>query len=131
MTVSHSRFDVDEIRSPPLWLCALLGIVLIIAGIFALGDIAFATVVSVKLIGLSAIVAGAFEIIHLFMTRGWGGSIWQSTLGTIYIVFGLGLLAQPETGALILTFFLGALLFASGILRFGLGLRHRRKDGSC
>jgi uncharacterized membrane protein HdeD (DUF308 family) len=42
---------------------------MIAAGIFAISDVAFATIISVKLIGLTAIAAGAFEIMHAFWTR--------------------------------------------------------------
>jgi len=70
---------------PSRWACALLGIVLIAAGMLALGDVAFATIISVKLIGLTAIAAGAFEIIHAFWTRGWDGFLWQILLGALYL----------------------------------------------
>ncbi|WP_338318204.1 DUF308 domain-containing protein, partial [Bradyrhizobium ottawaense] len=79
-------------------------------GLLALGDLAFATVVSVKLIGLIAIAAGAFEIAHAFWTKGWGGFLWQVVLGALYLAFGVVLLTQPVSGALILTYFLGAVL---------------------
>ncbi|WP_347341888.1 DUF308 domain-containing protein [Bradyrhizobium ottawaense] len=78
MTVYDSRGSLDAVVAPPLWVCALLGVVLIAAGLLALGDLAFATVVSVKLIGLIAIAAGAFEIAHAFWTKGWGGFLGKS-----------------------------------------------------
>jgi uncharacterized membrane protein HdeD (DUF308 family) len=119
-----------EIAMPPSrWARALLGLVLIGGGILALGDIAFATLVSVKLIGLIAIAAGAFEIIHAFWTRGWGGFLWQILLGALYVVFGVLLLTQPESGALILTYLLGAVLVASGIIRCLLSFAHWQQGG--
>ena len=116
--------QLEALIPPSRWACALLGIVLIAAGILALGDIAFATIISVKLIGLTAIAAGAFEIIHAFWTTGWGGFLWQILLGALYLVFGLLLLTQPEPGALILTYLLGAVLVASGIIRCLLSFAH-------
>ena len=62
--------------APPVWICALLGIVMIGAGVVALSDVVFATLISVKLIGFTAIAAGAFEIVHAFWTKGWGGSMF-------------------------------------------------------
>ncbi len=106
MTVFDSRSGIEALGPPPVWVCALLGIILIAAGAAALGDVVFATIVSVKFIGLTAIAAGAFEIAHAFWTKGWGGFLWQIVLGALYLAFGLVLLAQPASGALILTYVL-------------------------
>jgi uncharacterized membrane protein HdeD (DUF308 family) len=95
MTVYDRQSGIEALDPPPLWACALLGIVMIAAGIVALGDVAFATIISVKLIGLTAIAAGAFEIMHAFWTRGWGGFHWQMILDALYLAFGLVLLTQP------------------------------------
>jgi uncharacterized membrane protein HdeD (DUF308 family) len=129
MVIYDSRSGIEALGPPPLWVCTLLGIVMIAAGLFALGDLAFATMISVKLIGLTAIAAGAFEIIHALWTKGWGGFLWQILLGALYVAFGLVLLTQPATGALILTYLLGALLFASGAIRCALGFFYWRQNG--
>lgn len=64
MATYDSRSHAGTLVPPSRWTCALLGVVMIAAGILALSDIVFATIISVKLIGLTAIAAGAFEIIH-------------------------------------------------------------------
>ena len=74
---------------PPTWLRILLGIVLILGGVFVLGDVALATLVSTLFIGYTAIIVGAFEILHAFWTKGWGGFIWQILLGALYIALRL------------------------------------------
>jgi uncharacterized membrane protein HdeD (DUF308 family) len=79
----------------PLWARILLGIVFIVAGAFVLGDLALATLISTIFIGAMAIAAGAFEIVHSFWTKGWGGFLWQIFLGLAYIVIGFILLTQP------------------------------------
>lgn len=129
MTAYEERSGLRTFGAPPLWVCALLGVVMIAAGIFALSDVAFATIISVKLIGITAITAGAFEVAHAFWTKGWGGFLWQVLLGALYLAFGLILLIQPASGALILTYALGALLFASGIIRCLLSFAHWRQKG--
>ena len=123
------RSTVKTVGPPALWVCTLLGIVFIAAGIFALSDVVFATIISVKFIGVTAIVAGAFEIMHAFWTKGWGGFLWQILLGALYLAFGFVLLTQPASGALILTYFLGAVLFASGLIRCVLSFAHWRQNG--
>ncbi|RXT54088.1 hypothetical protein B5V03_01080 [Bradyrhizobium betae] len=120
---------VETFSPPSRWTCALLGVVMIAAGVLALGDVVFATIISVKLIGLTAILAGAFEIIHAFWTKGWGGFLWQILLGALYLAFGLLLLAQPVAGALLLTSLLGAVLLASGIIRCVLSFAHWQQGG--
>jgi uncharacterized membrane protein HdeD (DUF308 family) len=102
---------------------------MIAAGVLALGDVVFATIISVKLIGLTAIAAGAFEIIHALWTKGWGGFLWQILLGALYLALGLVLLTQPTSGALILTYFLGAVLLASGAIRCVLSFAHWQQNG--
>jgi uncharacterized membrane protein HdeD (DUF308 family) len=129
MTTYDSGSTVKTVGPPPLWVCTLLGIVFIAAGIFALSDVVFATIISVKFIGVTAIVAGAFEIMHAFWTKGWGGFLWQILLGALYLAFGLVLLTQPASGALILTYLLGAVLFASGLIRCVLSFAHWRQNG--
>jgi uncharacterized membrane protein HdeD (DUF308 family) len=129
MTVYDSRSDINTVRPPSIWVCALLGIVMIVGGILALSDVVFATIVSVKLIGVTIIAVGAFELLHAYWTKGWGGFLWQILLGVLYVSFGLVLLAQPASGALILTYFLGALLLASGIIRCVLSFAHWRQNG--
>jgi uncharacterized membrane protein HdeD (DUF308 family) len=115
--------------APPTWVRVLLGIVLVLAGLLVLGDIAVATLISTIFIALMAIVAGGFEIIHAFWTRGWGGFVWQILLGALYLAFGLVLLNQPVSGALIITYVLGLLLLLSGIVRVLLSFSHWRDAG--
>jgi uncharacterized membrane protein HdeD (DUF308 family) len=129
MTTYDSRSTVERLAPPSPLVCALLGIVFIIAGVLALSDVVLATIVSVKLIGLTAIAAGAFEIMHAFWTKGWGGLLWQILLGALYLAFGFVLLTQPGSGALILTYFLGALLVASGLIRCMLGFARWGQNG--
>jgi uncharacterized membrane protein HdeD (DUF308 family) len=105
----------------PAWLCALLGVVLIVAGFSVLGDVVLFTIVSAIFIGLVALIAGAFEIVHAFWTKGWGGFVWQIVLGLIYVAFGLMLLRQPVSGALALTYIFGLLLLVSGAMRVFMG----------
>lgn len=124
MTDDGERAYARGWGAPPLWVCSLLGLVLIAAGVFALSDVVFAATISIKLIGLLGLAAGAFEIIHAFWTKGWGGLAWQILLGAIYVALGLVLLLEPASGAIVLTYLLGALLVGSGIVRCVLGVSY-------
>ena len=129
MTVYGNETRSETFGPLPLWVCTLLGIVMITAGILTLSDLAFATIISVKLIGLTVLAVGAFEIIHAFWTKGWGGFLWQILLGALYLAFGLVLLNEPEAGALVLTYLLGALLLASGAIRCVLSFAYWGQSG--
>jgi uncharacterized membrane protein HdeD (DUF308 family) len=108
---------------PSPWVCGLLGLVMLVAGIFVLGDVVVATLLSAIFIGAMAIVAGIFEIVRAFWTKGWGGFVWNIVLGALYLAFGLMLVTQPASGAVALTYVFGLLLLVSGAVRIGLAFR--------
>jgi uncharacterized membrane protein HdeD (DUF308 family) len=126
---SRSGLRADNPSTPPFWVCILLGLAMIAAGVLVLGDVVLVTVISTIFIGWMSIFAGAFEIVHSFWTKGWGGFVWQLLLGVLYIAFGIVLVAQPVGSALILTYVLGLLLLTSGIVRMLLGFGHWREAG--
>jgi len=126
---SWTTSPTSGLAAPPSWIRVLLGIALIVVGIVVLGDVAVATLISAMVIGILAIIGGAFEIIHAFWTKGWGGFIWQVLLGALYVAFGIVLLSQPVSGALIITYVLGLLLLVSGVLRVFLSFNHWHDAG--
>jgi len=128
-TYDNSSAKRTGLMAPPLWVCVLLGIVMIGAGLLVLGDVVLFTVISTIFIGWMAIVAGGFEIVHAFWTKGWGGMAWQLLLGVLYLAFGIALVGQPVAGALILTYVLGLSLLISGIVRILIGLGHWQQLG--
>ena len=116
-------------RTQPAWLCVLLGLVFILVGIVVLGDVVAATLISAVFIGICAIIGGAFEVVHAFWTKGWGGFIWQILLGLLYIAGGIVLVSQPVSGALFLTWVLGIVILVSGIVRLFVGFRNWEEFG--
>ncbi len=86
---------------PPTWARYLLGFCLILAGLFVLGDVVAATIISTIFIGAVAMVAGIIEVINAFWTRKWGAFLWQILLGILYVAFGAALFTQPVSSALI------------------------------
>jgi len=129
MTTLDGSPRLQAVPTPPFWVCLLLGLVMIAAGFLVLGDVVLVTVISTLFIGWTAIIAGAFEVVHAFWTKGWGGFAWQVLLGVLYVAFGAVLVTQPVASALILTYALGLLLLMSGVVRILLGLGHWRDAG--
>ncbi|KRR25167.1 HdeD family acid-resistance protein [Bradyrhizobium retamae] len=126
---NSSPMGVTNLPAPPFWICVLLGLALILAGFLVLGDVMLVTVISTIFIGWVSIVAGAFEIVHAFWTKGWGGFVWQVLLGILYIAFGVVLVGQPVASALILTYVLGLVLVISGFVRILISISHWREAG--
>jgi len=126
---SSSRTGAGRLAAPPFWICVLLGLVMIAAGFLVLGDIMLVTLISTIFIGWVSIFTGAFEVIHAFWTKGWGGFLWQVLLGILYIAFGIVLVSQPAASALILTYVLGLVLVVSGFVRILIGITHWREAG--
>jgi uncharacterized membrane protein HdeD (DUF308 family) len=106
------------------WFVALGG-VLILAGLFALGDVVAFTLFSVIFIGAMLLVGGIFEIIHAFMTKGWSDFFLNLLMGAIYIVGGFLIMDEPVQGSVVITLFLLAALLVGGIMRILVAVRHR------
>ena len=128
---NSSPMGVTNLPAPPFWVCVLLGLVMIVAGFFVLGDVMLVTVISTMFIGWVSIFTGAFEIVHAFWTKGWGGFVWQVLLGISHwreagwimllsgvfgVLAGLVILTGfPMTGLWVIGFLLGVDLIVHGL----------------
>jgi uncharacterized membrane protein HdeD (DUF308 family) len=127
-STAASQFITDRPK-PAKWVCALLGALMMLAGVLVLGDVFLFTVISALFIGWTAIFIGGFEIVHAFWTKGWGSFIWQILLGILYVAFGVAVLRQPLASALVLTYVLGLVLLISGVVRVFMGVGRWREQG--
>ena len=94
-----------------------LGVLSILAGLLALGNLMVGTLVSILFIGAMMTVAGVAHVIHAFQVREWGQfALWLLT-GLLYTVAGLLIAYNPALGASVFTLFIGIMLIASGIMR--------------
>ncbi|MFK5635686.1 MULTISPECIES: HdeD family acid-resistance protein [unclassified Ornithinimicrobium] len=103
----HRRTGVDVV----------LGIVVVVAGLFLLGNTFFATAISVLLLGWTVLVAGVVEIISAFWRIRSGGFFSAALGGAILTVLGVFILRNPLVGAVALTLLAGSLFLASGLTR--------------
>ncbi len=110
------------------WFLAL-GTLLIVVGVLALGDVVAATIVSAIFIGAMLLVGGVVQVVHAFMTKGWGSFFLHLLGGALYIVGGLLIMNEPVRGSLVITIFLVAALIVGGILRMIVAVRHREVRG--
>jgi uncharacterized membrane protein HdeD (DUF308 family) len=125
-TLQNSEAGMAPLRAKWGWIVAL-GAVYVIAGFFALGSIAMATVASVLVVGVAMIVAGVAEVINAFQIKSWGKFLIWALLGVLYIVAGFVTFENPLLAAALLTLVLGASLVASGIMRIVLAFSMMRE----
>ena len=109
--------DVAAVHRQWGWYLAL-GIVLILAGVYALYAEGLATLASVIALGIVLLIAGIAQIVSAFMARGAGHVILLLLIGFLDIIVGFALLQHPALGALTITLLLAALFLFGGIFRF-------------
>ena len=130
------RGSIGELRSKWGWFVGL-GIVMLIVGVIALGNLLAATVASVYFVGFMMLIAGGFEIAQSFGVKSWGGFFWWLLGGLLYAVAGIVAFTNPLLASAVLTLILAASLIASGLAAHldrlqamagqRIGLDHRRR----
>jgi uncharacterized membrane protein HdeD (DUF308 family) len=107
----------SEAKGTSWWGAILLGVLLVVAGLFVLGDVALATIISAILFGIVLLIAGAAEIFQAFSAPHWRGFLFRLLVGGLYAVCGLMLVMDPLGSSVILTLIFGVALVASGVMR--------------
>ncbi len=98
-----------------LWI--VIGVISIIAGVFALANPLAASVAATFIAGWGFMIVGILQIFLAFRTEGWGGRIWTILIGIAFLLLGLVLLNKPIQGMITLTLAAGILFMATGIFR--------------
>jgi Uncharacterized conserved protein len=112
----------DNLKKQWGWFTGL-GIVFLLLGFIAAGNVVATTLLSMVFIGSLLIVGGIFQIIQAFRVN--AERLWIGLIGAGYTLAGLFIAFSPAAAALGFTLFIGGALFVSGICRFILGLRLR------
>ncbi|HXT07515.1 MAG TPA: HdeD family acid-resistance protein [Roseiarcus sp.] len=107
---------IHSLRGKWGWIVAI-GVVYLIAGLVALGNVVAFTFVSAAIIGIVMIVAGVVEVISAFQIRAWGRFLLWVLLGLLYAVAGYFVLQDPILAAGTLTLLIGVFLVAAGVMR--------------
>ncbi|OQM75879.1 HdeD family acid-resistance protein [Manganibacter manganicus] len=123
------RNAIGETRAKWGWFVAL-GVLLLIFGGIAFGNLFVATVVSVYFIGWLILLGGVIEIIHAFGVKSWGRFFYWLLSGVLYAIAGFFAFYNPLLASAVLTFLLAVTLIAAGLLRIWVGYQHRAEKGS-
>ena len=125
MVMPRTRLGHEGLPERWGWFVAL-GIVMLLAGMVALGSVLLATVVSVLVVGWMMLISGIFEIIHGMSVRTWNRFFFWVILGLIYAAAGIFTVMNPLLASSVLTLLLAFGLIAAGIVRIVLGSNMRR-----
>lgn len=132
-TSSPSGASVSPDRKRPrtgwFWF-VLLGLLLILLGAFAWVDVVVATIAGTLLIGAALLAGGVVQVLHSFLDRDWGTFALHLLSGVLYVIGGLLIMAEPVSGAIVITIALAAVLIVAGIFRVLISARNWQVSGA-
>lgn len=118
----------ESMRANWGWMLAL-GVLFIVAGIFAFASPFLASLVVTTIVAFVIVIAGVAQVVQAWRMKSWGGFLWQLIIGVVLIVGGVAIYANPIAGTLTLTLFAAAMFIAKGIFQVVLGFQLRPHDG--
>ena len=108
----------------------LWGVLLIVAGMMAIGAPLLAALAVNGLIAWLILISGVIHIVLAFRSHGAGSVIWKLLVGLAYVCFGGYILMHPLLGIASLTLILASLFLIEGILDIVLYFKMRSLGGS-
>jgi uncharacterized membrane protein HdeD (DUF308 family) len=114
--VNYVLREIDHLRANWIWFL-LLGVVLIVLGMVAIGVPWVVTIATMLLFGWLLTVAGVLQVMHAFWARGWGGFFIQLLVGVLQIVVGVLVANHPLATGAAVTILMAAFFVVSGIFR--------------
>lgn len=108
--------DLEQLRHRWVWFL-VLGIVLIVLGVFALSYVPVATLGSVIALGWLMIFSGILEGVYAFHVRGWGGGSLHLLGAVLGVLLGAIVVTHPGAGALAFTLVIASFLTVIGLFR--------------
>ncbi|WP_373355752.1 HdeD family acid-resistance protein [Pseudoroseicyclus sp. CXY001] len=108
------------------WLILILiGVIFGLGGIAALANPFAASIAATTIVGLVFLFGGVLQLWMAWSDREDAHRIWHGVVGLMGLVAGVFLLADPLSGLVSLTLFLGILFLITGIARLAVALRLR------
>ena len=107
----------------------VLGIITIILGIIAIGSPLMTGSVVSAVIGIVLLIAGIFELVIAFSADGWKAGALAFIGGAVTIIVGGLLIARPVVGSAVLTIILGIYFLINGIAQISLYFKVRGGSG--
>jgi uncharacterized membrane protein HdeD (DUF308 family) len=108
----------------------LLSVLMIVAGVLAIGVPLAAGVTVTALVGWLLVFSGALHFVFAWRGGRATAVVWEILLGVVYGAIGFYLLTRPVAGLASLTLAVAVYLFVEGVLEFILSLQLRPAPGS-
>ena len=119
--------EYEDIDDSGWWLSVLVGVALVVLGLWLLTNLYESTTVLAILVGVSLIIGGVAEIMALGGRDGLGFAAWFG--GGLVIALGLAVLAWPDITLWALAVLAGCGLVLAGLMRVTWALEgHRARD---
>ncbi len=112
---------IQELRHNWGWFLGL-GVLLIIAGMAAIGSSVWMTGLTVMFLGWMLLFSGVIQAANFFWRKQWKGFFIDAVSAALYILMGIVLIKNPLEGAVAFTMLIAILLIAGGIFRIAVCL---------
>jgi len=127
-----SSTQIQDIRAKVLGAAAKvpgaligLGILFIVLGMIGVAGQVLFSFVSVNVLGIFLFAGGILQGAHAFQSSGWKSVSVQLVFAVLYIVGALYVWAFPIPALEVITLWLAAIFFVTGVLRFISAFQHR------
>src|SRR5262245_34717014 len=114
--VSPDARDLDRLRGKAVW-AIVLGALLIVGGVLAIGHPVAATLTTVLFFGVLLLIGSGVQAAGAIFARGWGGFFLQLLIAVLYFFVGVVLVERPGMSALAYTLLLAVFFVAAGLYR--------------
>ena len=115
----------DELPGSSRVLLALLGVLSLIVGLYAVRHLLVTLFALVVLLGIFWVVSGAIELFMALSHRDMSQRGWTAIMGGISVVAGIIVLAYPSISLLVLAVLLSIWLIIFGVMEISIAVRLR------
>jgi uncharacterized membrane protein HdeD (DUF308 family) len=116
MAVHPLVAGIESVRKNWGWFL-VLGVVLIVLGLLALGAPFVVTLLTMIWFGWLLLIGAIFEVVSAVQSRQWGGFFLHLAAGLLYGMLGLVMVRHPVEMSVTFTLLLAAYFLASGVFR--------------
>lgn len=127
-TPSPATVPAAARRSPGLWPFAVGAGLLLLAGI-CFYKVFFGTSQNLMLVGVFMLVGGLAEGVHAIFGRAWRDFIGDLAPALLYVLSGMTIMADTQTGSFLLTLLITAALVTGAVYRIVASWRRRPLTG--
>lgn len=120
-----SAFASDDLTGGTRVLLAVLGVLSLIIGLYAVRHILITLLALALLLGIFWIVSGTVELFTALAHRGMRGRGWTAAMGVLSVLAGIVVLAYPGISLLVLAVVLSVWLLVFGAMQITLAFRIR------